>query len=126
MPLLDLFWSMLVLFIWIAWIWLVVSIFVDIFRSDDLGGWSKALWSIFVLLVPFLGVFIYLIVRGGSMQQRAADDARAQNEANQAYIREVAGSGDGVADEITKLDALRQQGAITDQEFAAQKAKLLA
>jgi len=126
MPLLDLFWSMLVLFIWIAWIWLVVSIFVDIFRSDDLGGWSKALWSIFVLLVPFLGVFIYLIVRGGSMQQRAVDDARAQNEANQAYIREVAGSGDGVADEITKLDALRQQGAITDQEFAAQKAKLLA
>ena len=127
MPLLDLLWSMFMFFLFFAWIWLVVTVFFDIFRSDDLSGWGKAGWSIFVILVPFLGVLIYIIVRGDKMQQRRIDDARAQQAATNDYIRSVAG-GDGasVADELTKLGQLRDQGALTDQEYQAQKAKLLA
>ena len=125
MPVLDVFFTMLVFFLWVAWIWLVISVFIDIFRSGDLGGWGKAGWSVLVLLVPFLGVLIYLIVRGGSMQDRAIADAKAASEANQEYIRSVAGSSGSVADELAKLSALRSDGAISDDEFAAAKAKLI-
>ena len=125
MPLFDLFWSMLWLFLWIAWIWLIIWVFIDIFRSHDLGGWAKALWAFFVLVVPFLGVFIYLIARGGKMQDRAIDNAAKQEQATRAYVSDVTTS-DTVADEIAKLDQLRDQGALTDAEFQAQKAKLLA
>ena len=103
MPILDLMFSMLVFFIWVAWIWLVISIFIDIFRSDDLSGWGKAGWSLLVLFVPFLGVLIYLIARGGKMQDRAIRDARRQEAATAEYIQSVAGSAPSVADELAKL-----------------------
>ena len=90
MPLFDLFWTMLWFFLFFAWIWLLISVFGDIFRSDDMGGWGKALWVIFVVFVPFLGVFIYLIVRGGSMAERNMERAVANAQAQQEYIKEVA------------------------------------
>ena len=128
MPLLDFFFSLLWIFLWIAWIWLVISIFIDIFRSDDLNGWGKALWSLFVLFLPFLGVFVYLIARGGSMQERRINDYTRQQQATDSYIRSVAGDGDGggVADELAKLGQLKDQGALTQAEYDSQKAKLLA
>lgn len=107
MPLLDLFWTMLVLFLWIAWFWLLISVIFDIFRSDDLGGWGKALWALFVVIVPFLGVFVYLIARGGQMQQRAIDSAKAQEQATREYVQSVA-SAPSHADEIEKLSKLRE------------------
>jgi hypothetical protein len=123
-PVLGVFWSALIIFIWIAWIFLVFRIFVDIFRSHDMGGWAKALWSIFIILVPFLGVFIYLIARGHGMAQRDVAEAQANDEAFQSYVRKAAGSG-GSADELHKLADLRDRGVISEDEFAAQKAKLL-
>jgi hypothetical protein len=125
MPLFDLFWAMLWLFLWIAWIWLLVTVLFDVFRSDDMGGWGKALWALFVVLLPFLGVFIYLIARGGQMQQRAVDSASAQQAATADYVRSVA-SSDSSADQIEKLAALRDSGALSDEEFQQQKAKVLA
>lgn len=126
MPILDLFFSMLWFFLFIAWIWLVISIFVDIFRSNDLSGWGKAGWSLFVLIVPLVGALVYLIARGDKMQQRSVDDAAAQERATRQYIQSVTGSGQSVADEITKLGQLRDDGTITDAEYQSQKAKLLA
>jgi hypothetical protein len=123
-PLLGVFWTMFIWFIWIAWIILLFRVFVDIFRSHDMGGWGKALWSIFVILVPFLGVFIYLLVRGHSMRDRDIEEAKQNEEAMRAYVRDVASSG-GTADELQKLSQLRSDGVISDQEFEQQKAKLL-
>jgi type VI protein secretion system component VasK len=123
-PLLDLFWSMLWFFLFILWIWLLVVIFTDIFRSHDIGGWAKALWVIFIIVLPFLGVFVYLIARGGKMQERAGREAVQQQEAFDKYVRETAHSG-GSADELVKLAGLRDRGVITDAEFQTQKAKLL-
>jgi len=124
MPVLDVLWTMLWFFLFVAWIWLLVVIFADVFRSDDLSGWGKALWVLFVVFLPFLGVLIYLIARGGKMHDRAAKDAAAQAKAQQEYIRRVAGSG-GSADELSKLADLKDKGVITDEEFEAQKAKIL-
>jgi hypothetical protein len=124
-PLLGVFWSMFIIFIWVLWFFLLFRVFVDIFRSHDMGGVAKGLWAIFVILVPFLGVFVYLIARGGKMQERDIENARAQEQQFQGYVRDVAGSGD-VADQLTKLSSLRDQGVISEDEFAAQKAKLLA
>lgn len=127
MPLLDLFWTMLWFFLFIAWIWLLISIITDIFRSDDLSGWVKALWTLFVIIVPWLGALIYLIARGDSMQQRAMSDAAERQRATQQYIQEVASTGStSSADELTKLAQLRDSGVLTTDEFEAQKAKLLA
>jgi hypothetical protein len=126
MPLLDLLFSMFWFFLFFAWIWLVVSVFFDIFRSPDLSGWGKSGWSLFVLLVPFLGVLIYLGVRGGDMQQRKIDDARAQNQASQQYIQSVAANSTSTADELTKLGGLRDNGTLTDAEYQSEKTKLLA
>jgi hypothetical protein len=124
---LDLFWAMLWFFLFFAWIWLLITIFADIFRSDDLSGWSKAFWTIFVVVLPWLGVLIYLIARGGSMQERAMADAAAREKATRQYIQEVSsGGGASAADELEKLGKLQSQGVITAEEFAAQKAKLLA
>lgn len=125
MPLLDLLWAMLWFFLFIAWIWLLIMIITDVFRSDDLGGWGKALWVLFIAILPLLGTLIYLIARGSSMQQRAVKDVAAREKMTTDYIRSVAGGG-SAADELTKLADLRRSGAITEEEFAAQKAKLLA
>ncbi|HEX6577415.1 MAG TPA: SHOCT domain-containing protein [Jiangellaceae bacterium] len=126
MPLLDLFWTMLWFFLFIAWIWLLISIITDIFRSDDLSGWAKALWTLFVIIVPWLGALIYLIARGDSMQQRTMSDAAERQRATRQYIQEVASTGStSSADELTKLAQLRDSGVITADEFEAQKAKLL-
>jgi Short C-terminal domain len=125
-PILGLFWTMLWFFLWIAWIMLLFRVIVDIFRSRDMGGWGKALWTIFVIVLPFLGVFIYLIARGHSMADRDVEEARSRQEAFQTYVQQTAGTGGGTADELAKLAELKSQGVITDAEFDRQKAKLLA
>jgi type VI protein secretion system component VasK len=126
MPLLDLFWAMLWFFMFFVWIWLLISLFGDIFRSEDLSGWGKAGWTIFIILLPFLGVLVYLIARGKSMQERALKQAAEQEKMTRQYIQEVSGaSGASAADEIAKLAALRDQGVLTNEEFTAQKAALL-
>lgn len=124
-PLLNIFFTTIMLFLWIAWILLLVRVFADIFTSHDIGGFSKALWAIFVLLAPFLGVFIYLIVRGRSMTERNIQSSREAQVAMDNYIRETAGVSTSSADELAKLADLRDRGVIDDTEFAAQKAKLL-
>ena len=123
-PLLGLFWTMLVFFIWIAWLMLVFRVFADIFRSKDLRGIAKAGWTIFVLVIPFIGVLVYLLVRGDGMTERDIERARAAEADFRDYVRQSAGGG-GVAEEISKLAALRDSGALTDAEFEAQKARLL-
>jgi hypothetical protein len=124
---LDLFWAMLWFFLFFVWIWLLITVFGDIFRSDDLGGWGKALWIIFIVFLPYLGVLVYLIARGGSMQERALADMAKREEMTRKYIQDVsASSGASAADELAKLGELKAQGVLTEAEFAAQKAKLLA
>ena len=126
-PLLGVFWSMLWFFLFIVWIWLLIVIFADIFRSHDIGGFAKALWVIFIIILPFLGVFVYLIARGGKMQEHAVQQAKDQDQAMRAYIQDVnASSGGGTADQLAKLNDLKNQGVLTDAEFEAEKAKLLA
>jgi hypothetical protein len=126
-PVLDAFLTMLYFFLFIIWIWLLIMVFMDIFRSHDMGGWAKALWVIFIIILPFLGVFVYLIARGGKMHERAAAQAAEQQKAFDAYVKQTAGTGgDSTADQLTKLADLKSQGVITDTEFDAQKAKILA
>jgi len=127
MPLLDLFWSMLWFFMFFVWIWLLISIFADIFRSEQSGA-AKAGWVIFVIILPFLGVLIYLISQGGNMQERSMKQASDMEKAQREYIQSVSGGGGGAsaADEIEKLSKLHAAGTLTDDEFAAQKAKALA
>jgi hypothetical protein len=125
-PLMDLFWAMLWFYLFFIWIWLLISIFSDIFRSADMGGWGKAGWTLFVIVTPFLGVLIYLIARGKSMQERSIKDATDAEAARRDYIRQTAGTSASTADELSKLAALKDQGVLTAQEFEAQKAALLA
>lgn len=126
-PLLGVFWSMLWFFLWFAWIMLLFRTIGDIFRSRDLGGFAKALWAIFVIVAPFVGVFVYLIARGHSMSDRDIEQARAQQAAFTSYVQDAAGSGGGgTADELSKLADLKSQGVITDAEFEQQKTRLLA
>ena len=126
-PILDFFLTMLYFFLFVIWIWLLITVFMDIFRSHDMGGWAKALWVIFVIVLPFLGVFVYLIARGGKMQERAARDAAQQQKAFDQYVRQAAGTpGSSTADQLSKLADLKSQGVITDAEFEAQKSKILA
>jgi ABC-type multidrug transport system fused ATPase/permease subunit len=126
-PILDFFLTMLYFFLFIIWIWLLIMVFVDIFRSHDMGGVAKALWVIFVIILPFLGVFVYLIARGGKMHERAAQEAAQQQKAFDEYVKQTAGTaGTDTADQLSKLADLKSQGVITDAEFDAQKAKILA
>ncbi len=122
-PLLDIFWTMLEFFLWIVWIWIFVMVIFDIFRSHDLSGWSKALWVLFVAIIPVVGVLVYLIVRGGSMHERAARQAEQQDDAFRNYVQSAAGTSP--ADQLTKLADLRAQGVITADEFEREKAKIL-
>lgn len=121
----EVFFSMLWFFLFFLWIWLLISVFADIFRSHDMGGWGKALWVIFVIIFPFLGVFVYLIARGGKMQERAIAQAQAQQESFNAYVRETAASG-GTSAELERLAGLKADGTITDEEFQQLKAKAIA
>jgi hypothetical protein len=126
-PVLDAFLTMLYFFLFIIWIWLLIMVFMDVFRSHDMGGWAKALWVIFIIVPPFLGVFVYLIARGGSMHERAADQAAQQQKAFDQYVKQAAGTpGETSADQLHKLADLKSQGVLTDAEFEAQKAKILA
>jgi hypothetical protein len=124
-PLLGVFWTMLWIFLFVIWIWLLIAVFADIFRSHDIGGFAKTLWVIFIIILPFLGVFVYLIARGGKMQERAVQRASDQEQAFRGYVQDVAASSTSPADQLSKLADLKARGVITDAEFEAQKAKLL-
>jgi archaellum biogenesis protein FlaJ (TadC family) len=128
-PLLNAFLTMFWLFVWILWIFLVIRIIMDIFRSHDLGGWGKAGWLVLVLLLPFIGVIAYLIARGQHMTEHEVRDAQKQEEAFRSYVRDAASSssngGNGQADQLSKLADLRDQGIISDEEFQRGKAKIL-
>jgi preprotein translocase subunit YajC len=121
----QVFWSMLWFFLFFIWIWLLILVFSDIFRSHDLSGWGKALWSIFIIFVPYLGVFVYLIARGHKMQEHAMQQAEQQDAAMRQYVQNVTASG-GAADEIARLADLHAKGVISDAEFQQAKAKALA
>jgi Short C-terminal domain/Phospholipase_D-nuclease N-terminal len=125
-PLLDAFWTIVEIFLWVIWIWILIYVFIDIFRSHDLSGWAKALWFLFVLLIPVIGVLVYLIVRGGSMHERSMQQAQQQNQAFRDYVRAAAQPEGGAADQLEKLASLRDRGVITAEEFDREKAKLLA
>jgi membrane protein implicated in regulation of membrane protease activity len=125
-PLLGAFWTIFEIFLWIIWIWILIYVFIDIFRSHDLSGWGKALWFLFVLFIPLIGVLVYLIARGSSMQERAQQQARQQDQEFRAYVQDAAGSGGNTADQLAKLADLRDRGVITPAEFDQQKAKILA
>ena len=124
-PILSLIWMMFMFFVFVLWIWLLISVFMDIFRSSDLSGGLKALWALFIIVLPFLGVLVYLIARGGKMHERQAEQAAHQQKAFDAYVKQAAGSG-STADELAKLADLKEKGTISDAEFDAQKAKILA
>jgi hypothetical protein len=121
----DVFFSMLWFFLFFIWIWLLISVFADIFRSDDLSGWGKALWTIFVIVLPYLGVFVYLIARGKTMGMHATQDAQRHEQEMRSYVQSVAGTT-STAGEIERLAELQRSGAISDAEFQQAKAKLLA
>ncbi len=124
-PLLDLFWTILFFFVWIIWIFILIRIIFDIFRSHDLGGFAKAIWLIFILFLPFLGVIVYLIARGEKMHERDAQQAQAQDAAFRNYVQQAAGGGQSTAEQLASLADLHTRGVLTDDEFAAEKAKLL-
>jgi ABC-type multidrug transport system fused ATPase/permease subunit len=124
-PLLDAFWTILEIFLWVIWFWILITVFVDIFRSHDLSGWAKALWFLFVLIIPLIGVLVYLIARGGSMHERMVQRAERQDDQLRSYLQETAGP-QSTADQLTKLADLRDRGVITAEEFEREKAKILA
>ena len=121
-PFLEFLWAMIVFFAWIAWIWIAITCFIDIFRRHDIGGWGKALWVVFIIVLPFLGVLVYLIAQHEGMRERSAKQAQAQQQEFDQYVREAAG---GSAAEIAKAKELLDAGTITPQEFEAIKAKAL-
>jgi membrane protein implicated in regulation of membrane protease activity len=124
-PLLGAFWTILEIFLWVLWIWILIYVFIDIFRSHDLSGWMKALWFLFVLFIPLIGVLVYLIARGGKMQERAVQQAQQQDREFRSYVQDAAGS-QTTAEQLTKLADLRDRGVITADEFEREKAKVLA
>jgi ABC-type multidrug transport system fused ATPase/permease subunit len=124
-PLLGVFWTILEVFLWVIWFWILITIFIDLFRSRDLSGWAKALWFIFILIVPLIGVLVYLIARGSKMHEHAAQDAQVQEQQFRQYVQEAAGS-ESTADQLSKLADLRDRGVITADEFESQKGKILA
>ena len=117
-------WSMLWFFLFVIWIWMIIVLFSDIIRSEDLSGWGKALWVLFIIVLPFLGILSYLIVRGGGMAERSAKAAQDANAATQAYIRDAAGVSTE-ADQLAKLADLHAAGKLDDAEYATAKAKVI-
>lgn len=124
MPLLNIFWSIFMIFLFVAWIWVLIGVISDVFRSNDLSGMEKALWVLGIIVVPWLGVLAYLVIRGQSMAERNAQAVAEAEKLRRAYIQEAAGSS--TAEELSKLAELRDKGVITDAELQAQKTKLLA
>ena len=124
-PLLNTFWTILYFFVFFLWLMILFRVIWDIFRSHDLGGWSKAGWLLFILILPVLGVFVYVVARGGSMHERDVRVAQAQDQTLRSWVQQGAGSA-STADELTKLADLRSKGAINDAEFDRAKAKILA
>jgi Short C-terminal domain/Phospholipase_D-nuclease N-terminal len=124
-PFLDVVWTMFIFFVWVIWFWLLITVFADVFRRHDIGGGAKTLWLIFVIVLPFLGVFIYLLTQNDSMTQRNIERARGQQAQFDDYVRETAGSG-GAAAEIERAKSLLDSGAISQAEFDAIKQKALA
>jgi hypothetical protein len=118
-------WSMLWFFMFFIWIWLLITVFADIFRSHDMGGGAKAIWVLFVIIAPFLGIFVYLIARGHKMSEHALEAAQAQDAAAKAYIQQAAGTAASPSDELARLADLKAKGVITDDEFNKMKAKLV-
>jgi hypothetical protein len=118
-------WSMLWFFLFLIWIWLLITVFMDIFRSHDMGGFAKALWVIFVIVFPYLGVLVYFIARGHKMAEHAQEQAQRQDAAFRRYVQQASGSAGGTADELARLADLRANGTLTDAEFDQAKAKLL-
>ena len=123
MPLLDIFWSIFVFFLMVAWIWVVIGVISDVFRSPDLGGASKGIWVLLIIVIPWLGVLSYLIIYGKRMQERNMQALADAGDRQRAYIQSVAGTS--TADELSKLAVLKEKGVITDAEFEAQKSRLL-
>ena len=124
-PILGAFWTIFMIFLWVIWFWVLITIFIDLFRSHDLSGWAKALWFIFILILPLIGVLVYLIARGGKMHERQVRDAKVQEREFRQYVQEAAGS-QTPADQLAKLADLRDRGVITAEEFDREKAKILA
>jgi membrane protein implicated in regulation of membrane protease activity len=125
-PLLGAFWTIFEIFLWVIWFWILITVFIDIFRSHDLSGLAKALWFIFVLFIPLIGVLVYLIARGGSMHERSVREQRRADQEFRSYVKDAAGSGATPADQLAKLADLRDRGVITAEEFDREKAKVLA
>jgi hypothetical protein len=123
-PFLDVFWTMLVFFAWVIWFWLLITVFADLFRRHDVSGWGKAGWTLFVIVLPFLGVFVYLIAQGKHMAERKAADVQASQAAVDQYVREAAGSS-GPSDQIARAKELLDSGAIDAAEFEQLKRKAL-
>lgn len=122
-PFLEFLWSMMLFFAWVAWIWIAITCFIDVFRRDDIGGGRKALWCFFIIIVPFLGVFVYLIAQHDGIRDRSVKQAQAQQAAFDSYVKDAAG---GSAAEIAKAKELLDSGAITQAEFDTIKTKALA
>ena len=118
-------WSMLWFFMFFIWIWLLITVFADIFRSHDIGGFAKFMWVLFVILIPYLGVFVYLIARGHKMHEHAVEAAQAQDAAARAYIQQATGTTASPADELARLADLKEKGVIDDAEFQRLKAKAI-
>jgi len=124
-PVLGVFWTILMIFLWVIWFWILITIIIDIFRSHDLSGWSKALWFVFILLLPLVGVLVYLVARGGKMHEHQVRQAQLQEEQLRGYVQQAAGSQSS-ADQLAKLADLRDRGVITAEEFDREKARILA
>jgi hypothetical protein len=124
-PVLGVFWTILMIFLWVIWFWILITIIIDIFRSHDLSGWVKALWFLFILFLPLIGVLVYLIARGGKMHEHQVRQAQLQEEQLRSYVQQAAGSQSSV-DQLAKLADLRDRGVITAEEFDREKAKILA
>lgn len=125
-PVLGAFWTAMWVFLWVLWVFLLFRVVVDLFRDDSLSGWAKTAWLLFVLVIPFLGVFVYVAARGAGMGGREHQHAKDQQKAFDDYVRRTAGSGDGgPADQLAKLSEVRAHGDISEEEFQRAKAKIL-
>jgi len=124
-PFLDILWTMLIFFAWVIWFWILIRVLVDVFRRHDLSGWSKAGWTLFMIVAPFLGVLIYLIAHGKDMGQRDIEQMRAAQTQMDEHIKSVAGAGDGAAAQIAQAKSLLDSGTISQEEYERLKAKAL-